>query len=61
MSGDSVVKEFSHAFNQLPDDHGLEHSNRIGNFSGGLVGITRSDTARDRWSLNIHGYVTYGA
>ena len=60
MSGDSVVKEFSHAFNQLPD-HGLEHINRIGKFYGGLVGITMSDTARDRWSLNIHGYVTYGA
>ena len=38
----------------------LEHINRIGKFAG-LVGITRSDTARDRWSLDIHGdvIVTY--
>ena len=43
-----------HAFNQLPDDHGLEHIDRIGKFAGGLVDITRSDAARDRWSLNIH-------
>ena len=39
---DFVVKESRNAFNQLPDDHGLEHINRIGKFAGGLVGITRS-------------------
>ena len=61
MSGDFVVKESRNAFNQLPDDHGLEHINRIGKFAGGLVGITRSNSARDRWSLNIHGEVTYGS
>ena len=48
-------------FNQLPDDHGLEHINRICKFAGGLVGITRSDSARDRWSINTHREVTYGS
>ena len=63
VSGDFVVKGSRHAFNQLPDEHGLEHINRMGKFAGDLhvVGITRSDSARDRWSLNIHGYVTYGS
>ena len=61
VSGDFVVKGSRHALNQLPDDHGLEHINRIGKFARGLVGITRSDTARDRWSLDIHGEVTYGS
>ena len=52
VSGDFVVNGSRHALNQLSDDHGLEHINRIGKFAGGLVGITRSDTARH---LDIHG------
>ena len=51
LSGDCVVKESRHVFNRLPDDQGLEHINRIGKVARGLVGITRSDSARDRWSL----------
>ena len=33
VSGDFVVKGSRHALNQLPDDHGLEHINRIGKFA----------------------------
>ena len=52
--GDFVVKETKHNFNQIPDDQGLEHVNRMGKVAGGLVGITRNDTARDRWSLTYN-------
>ena len=51
LDGGFVVKESSHKFNQLPDDQGLEHINKIGKDAGGLIGITRTDTARDKWSL----------
>ncbi len=43
--------ETSSRFNQISDDQALEHVNRVGKISGGLVGITRTDSARDRWCL----------
>ena len=51
LSGGFVVKETHHKFNQLPDDQALEHINKLGKVAGGLVGITRTESARDRWSL----------
>lgn len=54
LNGDFVVKETSHKFNQIPDDQGLEHINKLGKVAGGLVGITRTDTARDRWSVTYN-------
>ena len=54
VSGDFVVNGSRHALNQLSDDHGLEHINRIGKFAGGLVGITRSDTAMDLDTYMAH-------
>ena len=51
LNGGFVVKETNHKFNQLPDDQALEHINKLGKVAGGLVGITRTDSARDRWSL----------
>ena len=54
LRGDFVVKETPHGFNQIPDDQGLEHINKLGKVAGGLVGITRTDTARDRWSVTYN-------
>ena len=51
QEGDFVTKETANQFNQIPDDQALEHVNRIGKVAGGLVGITRSDAARDRWCI----------
>ena len=48
-SGDFVTKETASTFNQIPDDQALEHVNQSGKVAGGLVGITRTDSAR--WSL----------
>lgn len=52
--GDFVTKESKNKFNKIPDDQALEHVNRAGKVAGGLVGITRNDTARDRWCLTYN-------
>ena len=49
--GNFVTKETKHAFNQIADDQALEHINKSGKVAGGLVGITRTESARDRWYL----------
>ena len=51
QSGDFTVKESNQRFNQIPDDQGLEHVNKMGKVAGGLVGITRCESARNRWGL----------
>ena len=51
LHGDFVTKETHHTFNQIPDDQALEHVNKSGKTARGLVGITRTDSARDRWCL----------
>ena len=47
-------KETEHSFNQIPDDQGLEHVNRTGKESGGLIGITRNESALNKWCLTIN-------
>lgn len=54
QSGDFVTKETRSAFNQIADDQALEHVNKSGKVSGGLVGITRTESARDRWCLTYN-------
>ena len=54
QSGDFVTKETKHAFNQIADDQALEHVNKSGKVAGGLVGITRTESARDRWCLTYN-------
>ena len=50
-SGDFTVKETNKRFNQVSNDQGLEHINKLGKVTGGLMGITHSDTARNCWGL----------
>lgn len=57
-NGDFVTKESKNKFNQIPDDQALEHVNKAGKVAGGLVGITRNDTARDRWCLTYNERAT---
>lgn len=52
--GDFVTKETKSAFNQIADDQALEHVNKSGKVAGGLVGITRTESARDRWCLTYN-------
>ena len=54
LSGIFVVKTSHNPFNQLSTDQALEHVNKLGKVAGGLVGITRSDGARDLWCLTFN-------
>jgi hypothetical protein len=54
MAGDFVTKETPQKFNQISDDQALEHINKTGKIAGGLIGITRSDSARDRWCITYN-------
>ena len=52
--GDFVTKETASTFNQIPDDQALEHVNKSGKVTGGLGGITRTNSARDQWCLTYN-------
>ena len=54
MEGNFVVKTTHKAFNQVSTDMALEHVNKVGKVVGGLIGITKSDTARDKWCLTYN-------
>lgn len=51
LDSDFVAEEINHCFNQVRFDLCLEHINKIGKVAGGLVGITRNESARNRWSI----------
>lgn len=54
MNGNFVVKTTNNTFNQLSTDQALEHVNKVCKVAGGLVGITRSEGARDQWCLTFN-------
>lgn len=54
-SGYFVVKSTTARFNQIPVDKALEHVNKKDKTSGGLIGITRIELARDVWCLTYNG------
>ena len=54
MAGNFVVKTSKQNFNQLSTDQALEHVNKISKTVGGLIGITREDSTRDRWCLTYN-------
>ena len=54
MEGEFVVKSSRNTFKQISTDIALEHVNKVGKVAGGLIGITRSDSARDRWCLTYN-------
>ena len=49
-----VVKYTGYRFNQISTDQALEHVNRICKVAGGLIGITRLESARERWCLTFN-------
>ena len=52
--GNFVVKGSNQRFNQVSPDHSLEWLNGIGKKSGGIVGITKTNTALARWTLSYN-------
>ena len=54
VNGNFVVKKTNHRFNQISTDQALEHVNKICKVAGGLIGITRLESARERWCLTFN-------
>ena len=46
VAGRFSIKRTEGKFKQVAIDHALEHINRIAKMSGGIVGITHTDSAR---------------
>ena len=51
MAGNLVVKKTSRKLNQVPTDQGKELANKIGKLSNGIICITRTDSAYDRFCM----------
>ena len=49
LMGNFVVKRSRHRFNQVPVDQATEWINRLCKISNGIIGITRNESARDRF------------
>lgn len=52
--GDFVMKETNASFIKIPDDQAQEYVNKCGKVAGGLVGIMRTDSTRNRWCLTYN-------
>ena len=48
------MKLSRNTFNQISTDLALEHVNNVKKVAGGMIGITRSYSARDRWCLTYN-------
>ena len=51
LNGNFVVKISQLKFNQIPLDQATEWQNKICKISNGIIGITRNDTARDKFCI----------
>ena len=54
VAGNFVVKKTGQSFNQISTDQALEHLNKICKVAGGLIGITRLESASERWCLTFN-------
>ena len=52
--GDFVTKNTKNEFFQITDNQALEHVNKSGKVAGGLVSITRTESAKDHWCLTYN-------
>ena len=53
MAGNFVIKESNGSFNQVATDQALEHINKQCKVAGGLVGLTRTQSAMNRWMITF--------
>lgn len=54
LDGNFVVKETKGRFNQVDPDHSQEWLNATGKKGGGIVGITKTPSALNRWALSYN-------
>ena len=59
VKGNFVVKGSDQRFNQVSPDHSQEWLNGTGKKGGGIVGITKTTSALNRWALsyNLHACI----
>ena len=53
-NGQFSIKRSESKFCQVATDQAFEHINRVAKVCGGLVGITRIDSSRDKWCLTLN-------
>lgn len=51
LEGNFAVKRNTKKFCRVSVDQALEHVNKVSKVSGGIIGITRRNAARDKWCL----------
>ena len=51
-AGNCVVKRTPHRFNQVDPDQSQEWLNAVGKKGGGIIGITKTSSALNRWALS---------
>ena len=51
-NGNFVVSQNKNKFSQISTYQALEHVSKIGKTAGGIIGISRIDSARDRCTFN---------
>ena len=54
QQGNCVVKRSQKKFNQVDVDHGQEWLIRAGKTGGGIIGITKTNSALSRWTLSYN-------
>ena len=54
MRGNFVVKRSDRRFNEVDADHAQEWLNKVGKTEGGIVGITKTRSALNRWALTYN-------
>src|SRR6267154_5364911 len=54
QKGNFVVKRSNRKFNQVDPDHSQEWLNAVGKKGGGIVGITKTNSALSRWALSYN-------
>ena len=61
MNENFVVKRSQSKFNQIPLEQATEWQNEICKISNGIIGITRKDTARDKFCMTWaeRSYISY--
>ena len=60
MDGNFVMKHTPQKFNNVSTDQALEFVNKMCKVSGGLVGITRTESSMNWWLLTCSGGMYYG-
>ena len=54
MAGNFVMRRSRGNFNKIAFDQALEYVNKVCKIAGGIIGITKNETALDRWAIGFN-------